>query len=178
MCLSVFCLLGPCCVQVPSTKSYSSLSHWAVWQRRIGWRCWGTSTKRCVYMHSQADTCSAFMHRSFVPTSRARLFGNQRDVTAWLIGDCFFWAKTWGLASPPRAKHYKARHINLLFSRLVQGFIAWVLLNHSRMGRDYHPKKKQNIALKSPASYLIFLQKVNRCPARLKHNIKELAVKF
>lgn len=54
------------------------------------------------YLHSfQADTCTTFMHCSFTPASRAQPFGNQRDVTAWLICDCFF-GQNMGVSEPSK----------------------------------------------------------------------------
>ncbi len=106
------------------------------------------------------------------PASRAQPFGNQRDVTAWLICDCFL-AKTWGLASPPRAQHYKARQITYYFPGLYKALsheFSWTI-----------PKwrgiiTKHCIKISSLPSPLLFHfpSKMNLCPARLKHNIKEL----
>lgn len=99
-------------------------------------------------------------------------FGNQRDVTAWLICDCFL-AKTWGLASPPRAQHYKARQITYYFPGLYKALsheFSWTI-----------PKwrgiiTKHCIKISSLPSPLLFHfpSKMNLCPARLKHNFKEL----
>lgn len=126
----------------------------------------------CVRVHSQAHACTTFMPCSFMPASRAQPFGNQRDVTAWLICDCFL-AKTQGLVSPPRAQYYKARQITYYFQGLYKALsheFSWTI-----------PKwrgiiTKHCIKISSLPSPLLFHfpSKMNLCPARLKDNIKEL----
>lgn len=156
MCLSVMCLVDP-------------IAH--MWHPPCPIR-WSDSVKSypCGYMCTH--TFTTFMHCSFMPASRAQQFGNQGDVTAWLICDCFL-AKTQGLVSPPRAQHYKARQITYYFQGLYKALsheFSWTI-----------PKwrgiiTKHCIKISSLPSPLLFHfpSKMNVCPARLKDNIKEL----